>query len=346
MDSNKSENNRQQKPIIGITLGDINGIGPEIIIKTLNDNRILDMLTPVIFGSTKTLSYYRKSLNIFDFNFSQAKDHENLNSKKINVINCWDDAIEINSGEVSESAGNCSRLALEAVTEALQKKSIDAVVTAPINKSNVFSDQFKFKGHTSFFANKFGNGESLMMMISENLKIGLVTDHIPVKDISAALTKDLIETKIEMFEKTLEKDFGFVKPRIAVMGLNPHAGEEGLLGDEENNIIKPLIIDLKNKGKLIYGPFPSDGFFGNASYKSYDGVLCMYHDQGLIPFKSLSFETGVNYTAGISIVRTSPDHGTANSIAGKNLASEKSFREALFLALEISKKRKEYNSMQ
>jgi len=341
MDSNKSGKIGSKKPVIGITIGDINGIGPEVIIKSLLDNRVLNQLTPVIYGSTKTLSYYRKSLNLYDFNFTPVKEDGPFSSKRVYVVNCWDDVVEIKAGEVTQAAGECSRMALEKATEALKQNVIDAVVTAPINKSNLYSDNFQFKGHTEFFDSKFGQGNSLMMMVSENLKIGLVTDHVPLSEVVGAITKQKLELKLSKFEKSLKLDFCINKPKVAVLGLNPHAGEEGLLGSEENEIIIPVIKDFKHNGKLVFGPYSSDGFFGNRQYTQYDGILCMYHDQGLIPFKSLSFDTGVNYTAGINIVRTSPDHGTANSIAGKNLASEKSMREALYLACDIVKNRKE-----
>jgi len=341
MDSYNSENNQTQKPKIAITLGDINGIGPEIILKTLSDNRILQQLTPVIFGSSKTLSYYRKTFNMLDFNFVQRRNDEVVIDKKVNVFNCWEDAVDISVGNVTPEGGNCSRLAIIAATKALKDKFVDAVVTAPINKSNIYSEEFKFKGHTSYFASHFNNGDNLMMMVSETLKVGLVTDHIPLKDVASHITKESLQSKINVFENSLRTDFGISKPKIAVLGLNPHAGEEGLLGGEEKDTITPVIEEYRNKGMLIYGPYPSDGFFGNSTYKNYDGVLGMYHDQVLIPFKCLSFDTGVNYTAGIKIVRTSPDHGTANSIAGKNVASEQSFREALFLAQRILKNRSE-----
>jgi len=342
MDSNRAEENGFGKPVIGITIGDINGIGPEIIIKTLRDQRILNFLTPVVLGSSKTLSYYRKSLNLEDFNFSQVKDAGGINPKQVNVINCWPETVEINAGEITESAGRCSRLALQKAAELLEVKSIHAVVTAPVNKVNLVGEGFEFKGHTDFFSSKFG-GTSLMTMIGENLRVALLTDHIPLKDVGGAITKELLRMKIKIFEKSLQQDFAISKPRIAVLGLNPHAGEDGLLGVEEIEIMQPVVEELKSKGKLIFGPLPADGFFGNHSYRNYDGVLAMYHDQGLIPFKSLSFEDGVNYTAGLDMVRTSPDHGTANSIAGKNVASEKSFRNAVFMACEILKNRSEHH---
>lgn len=341
MDSNNSKNNQTQKPKIAITIGDINGIGPEVIIKALSDDRILNQLTPVIYGSSKTISYYCKVFNFHDFNYVQKQANEDFVESKINVVNCWDDVVKINVGEVTPEAGNCARMALEASTKALKNHQVDAVVTAPINKSNIYNDQFQFKGHTSYYASNFNDGESLMMMVTDNFKVGLVTDHMPLKDVANAVTKELLQSKLDVFRNSLRKDFGISKPRIAVLGLNPHAGEDGLLGTEEIEIISPVIEENRNKGMLIYGPFPSDGFFGSSGYTAYDGVLGMYHDQVLIPFKSLAFDTGVNYTAGIKIVRTSPDHGTANNIAGKNLASERSFREALFLAKKIIQNRLE-----
>ncbi len=345
MDSNKSERNTSSTPVIGITMGDINGIGPEVILKTLLDTRIMQFMTPVIYGSTKTLSYYRKSLDLGDFNYSQVKHANTFLSKKVNVVNCWDEAVDINTGEITEAAGRCSRLAIEKASQDLETKLIDGLVTAPINKFNTQSEEFSFTGHTEYFAKKFGDGASLMMMVSNELKVAIVTGHISLSEVASSITKELVSKKLLMMEKSLKDDFGVTKPKIALLGLNPHAGEEGLLGSEEKEVLIPLINEQKDKGKLIFGPFPADGFFGTSQYQKYDGILAMYHDQGLIPFKSLSFDTGVNYTAGINAVRTSPDHGTAFSIAGKNLASEKSFREALFLAYDIVKTRKENNKI-
>jgi 4-hydroxythreonine-4-phosphate dehydrogenase len=340
MDSNKSEKNASQKPVIGITMGDINGIGPEVIMKTLMDGRVTQYMTPVIYGSTKTLSYYRKSLDLPDFNYSQVKQASTLIQKKVNVVNCWDEAVEIQVGESTEKAGECSRLAIEKASVDLEQGLIDAIVTAPINKYNIHSESFSFAGHTEYFAEKFGEGDSLMMMVSNNLKIAVATTHIPLSEVSKAITKELLQKKLKMIEKSMKNDFGVLKPRIAVLGLNPHSGEEGLLGKEEQEIIAPVIKEFKKNGKLVFGPFPADGFFGSVQYQKYDAILAMYHDQGLIPFKSLSFDTGVNYTAGINAVRTSPDHGTAYTIAGKNVASPQSMREAIFLAYDIVKIKK------
>lgn len=328
-----------RKPVIGITIGDVNGIGPEVIIKALADNRVLNSFIPIVYGSSKVLSYYRKMMKMEDFSYFQIKDATDLHSKKVNVINCWEEMVEINVGQETKDAGNRALMAIKRVTEDLKAGKIDAVVTGPINKNNIFSEDFKFKGHTQYFAEAFGAKESLMLLTSGSLRVGLLSEHIPVKDIASHVTKEKVENKLEVLLTTLVTDFGIKKPKIAVLGLNPHAGDGGLIGDEEKNILEPVISDRRNHGELIYGPFSPDGFFGSGQFAKYDAVLAMYHDQGLIPFKTLSFETGVNFTAGISAIRTSPDHGTAYAIAGKNQASENSIRQALFLAADIHKTR-------
>ncbi len=328
--SNKKE--KQNKPIIGITIGDINGIGAEVIIKALSDTRILNHMTPVIFGSTKVLSFYRNLLKKEDFQYSQLKSINDLNTRKINVVNCWSEMIEIKVGQVTKEAGKCAYLALREGVKYLKENKIDAIVTAPINKKNIQRDDFQFVGHTDYISDELGSKENLMLMVGESLRIGVVTAHIPIKEVSDKLTQELIEQKLDIMINSLKSDFGIEKPKIALLGLNPHAGEEGLLGDEENNMIDPVVVKYKNKGHLVFGPFPADGFFGTMQHQKYDGVLAMYHDQGLIPFKLLEFESGVNFTCGIPKVRTSPDHGTAYSIAGKNLANPMSMREALYLA--------------
>ncbi|MEQ8477713.1 4-hydroxythreonine-4-phosphate dehydrogenase PdxA [Fulvivirga sp.] len=335
-----SHSTAMDKPKIGITIGDINGIGPEVIIKALNDNRILNYMTPVIYGSTKAISYYRKAFDLDDFNYTHYRDNKFTNSK-INIVNCWDEMIEINAGSVTPEVGTASFKALQKAVEHLKEGLIDAVVTAPINKNNIQSEDFKFAGHTEYFTENFNGKDSLMFLASEDLKVGVVTGHIPLKDVSQSITKELIIKKLKIMEESLRLDFGISKPRIAVLGLNPHAGEEGLLGSEDGNVIKPALDELKNKGKLIFGPYPADGFFGKGEYKKFDAVLAMYHDQGLIPFKTLAFNNGVNFTAGLSIIRTSPDHGTAYDIAGKNVANESSMREAIFMAYDIFKNRSE-----
>lgn len=331
---------KSNKPVIGISIGDINGIGPEVIIKALSDSRILDHITPIIFGSTKVLSFYRKLLNFEDFHYSQLRSINELNHRKINVVNCWPDMIEIKVGQVTEEAGNCAYLALREAVNYLKEDKIDAIVTAPINKKNIQREGFKFVGHTDFISEELGVDENLMLMINEDLRIGVVTAHIPIDEVSKSLSQEIVEIKLNIMIKALKNDFGIDKPKVALLGLNPHAGEDGLLGREESEIIEPVISKFKNKGHLVFGPFPSDGFFGTLQYQKYDGILAMYHDQGLIPFKMLGFESGVNYTAGIPKVRTSPDHGTAYSIAGKNIASPLSMREALYLASKTVKIRR------
>ncbi len=328
---------KTNKPIIGITIGDINGVGPEVIIKALSDSRMLNHVTPVVFGSTKVLSFYRKMLKFDDFQYSHLKSLDDLNPRKINVVNCWQDMVEIKVGQVTSEAGNCAYLALREGMNYLKEDKIDALVTAPINKKNIQRDDFKFVGHTDFITEELGVHENLMLMVNDKLRIGVVTAHLPIFEVSEHLTQEIIEQKLNIIIKTLKKDFGIEKPKVALLGLNPHAGEDGLLGREESEIIEPVVTKYKNKGDLVFGPFPADGFFGTLQYQKYDGILAMYHDQGLIPFKMLGFESGVNFTAGIPKVRTSPDHGTAYSIAGKNVANPASMREAIYLAAHTVK---------
>jgi 4-hydroxythreonine-4-phosphate dehydrogenase len=335
----KHRKNKETDILIGISLGDINGIGPEVIIKALSDARISKLFTPVIYGSGKILAYYKKAIENTEFQFFQAKSIQQISPRKINLINCWEDHVDVNPGQSTAEGGKRALQSLEAACADLASGSIDALVTAPINKHNIQSDEFKFPGHTEYLAEKFGKGESLMFLVSEGLRIGVATGHIPIQKISENLNQELIEKKLGLMIESLKGDFGIKKPRLAVLGLNPHAGEDGLLGSEEQDIIIPAIASLKKKGELVFGPFPADGFFGTSAFKKFDGILAMYHDQGLIPFKHMAFDSGVNFTAGLPIVRTSPDHGTAYDIAGKALASEESFRAALFLAADIAKNR-------
>jgi 4-hydroxythreonine-4-phosphate dehydrogenase len=330
-----------QKIRIGITLGDPNGIGPEVVIKALADNRLLNMITPVIYGSARAISFYKKQLNIEEFNYSQVRNKGQFAAKSINVVNSWEESLEIVPGKASKDAGKAAFLALKQATEELKEGVLDALVTAPIDKHSIHSEEFPFKGHTEFLTSYFGASESLMFMVSDTLRVALVTEHIAVKDIAASVTKEKIEAKLKLMEQSLRKDFGISKPKIAVLGLNPHAGDQGLIGTEDDQIIKPVVAELKNKGKLIYGPLPADGFFATGSHVKFDGILAMYHDQGLVPFKFIAFENGVNFTAGLPVVRTSPDHGTAYAIAGKNQADESSMREAIYRACEIYKHRSE-----
>ncbi len=333
----------QDKPRIGITLGDLNGIGTEVVIKALADSRLLSILTPVIYGSTRALSFYRKLMELEEFNYSQVKTKGQFFAKSVNVVNCWEEMIEINPGQPSREGGRAALLCLKKAVEELKEGMIDALVTAPIDKNTIHGDDFPFRGHTEFLTQEFNAGESLMLLTGNDLKIGLVTEHIPVKEIASYITRDRVELKIRLLELSLKKDFNISKPKIAVLGLNPHAGDEGLLGTEEQEIIKPVIAELKAKGKLIMGPFPADGFFATGQHAKYDAVLAMYHDQGLVAFKAIDFESGVNFTAGLPIIRTSPDHGTAYNIAGKNQADENSMRQAIYLACDILKNRIEAN---
>jgi len=327
------------KPRIGITLGDLNGIGPEVIIKALADHRLLNLMTPVIYGSTKVLSFYRKMMNLEEFNYSQVKTKGQFFPKAINVVNCWDEVIEINPGQPSRQTARAALLCLKKAVEEVREGLIDGFVTGPIDKNTIHGEEFPFQGHTEYLTQEFNAGESLMLMVGHDLKVGLVTEHIPVKDISSFITRERVELKIRLMELTLKKDFLISKPKIAVLGLNPHAGDEGLLGKEEIDVIRPVIQELKTKGKLIFGPYPADGFFASGQHSKYDGIIAMYHDQGLVAFKTLSFESGINYTAGLPYVRTSPDHGTAYNLAGKNLANEGSMREAMYVACDIIKNR-------
>ncbi len=325
----------QEKPRIGITLGDLNGIGPEVTIKALADARVLQMVTPVVYGSTRVLSFYRKLMNLEEFNYSQVKNKGQFFPKAINVVNCWEDVIEIQPGKPTPESAKGALLALQKAVSDLKEGVIDGLVTGPIDKNTIHGEHFPFRGHTEYLMSEFNETECLMLMTGDDLRIGLATEHVPLKEVSTLITKERVELKIRLLELTLKKDFNLSKPRIAVLGLNPHAGDEGLIGDEENKVIRPVINDLKNRGKLIFGPFPADGFFASTQHKKYDGILAMYHDQGLIPFKSLSFDSGVNFTAGLPVIRTSPDHGTAYNIAGKNLADESSMRHAIYTATDI-----------
>lgn len=332
-------NPRKNKPIIGISIGDINGISAEVTMKALMDNRIHKLITPVIYAHGKALTFYRKHLGMDDFNFMQIKSINEVHHKKINVINVLEESPEVIPGVESQEAGKLALAALNQAIADLKENKIDALVTAPLNKSNINSEVLKFVGHTEYLTEAFGIKDSLMFLVSEGFRVGVVTGHIPLKEVSSQVTSANIKRKLDIMIHSLQHDFGITKPKIAVLGLNPHAGEDGLLGDEEEAIIKPVIIEFKEKGHLVFGPYPADGFFGMMHQKRFDAVLAMYHDQGLIPFKSLAFETGVNFTAGLPIIRTSPDHGTAYNIAGKNIANEGSMSAAIFQAYDIIKSR-------
>ncbi|MEI6507775.1 MAG: 4-hydroxythreonine-4-phosphate dehydrogenase PdxA [Bacteroidota bacterium] len=326
-------------PIIGITLGDVNGISVEVIIKTLLDNRVADYCTPIVYGNPKIISYWKKLMGQNDYNMHIIKNIDQHHVKKANILVCWDDEVEIRPGESTELAGKYAFRSLEMATKDAKEGKIQAIVTGPLNKHNVNNQLLPFKGHTEYLAQQAGTNDYLMMMVSGELKVGLVTGHLPLKDVSARLSSELILKKLRLLNKSLKEDFSIQKPKIAVLGLNPHAGEEGLLGNEEKDIIIPAVTEAQKDGMVVYGPFSADGFFGIRQHEKYDAVLAMYHDQGLIPFKYLAFENGVNYTAGLPFVRTSPDHGTAYNIAGKNVAKEDSFRSALYAAIDIVRTR-------
>ncbi|MGQ7868987.1 4-hydroxythreonine-4-phosphate dehydrogenase PdxA [Sunxiuqinia sp. sy24] len=330
---------------IGISQGDINGIGYEVIMKTLLDARILEMCTPVVYGSPKVAAYHRKALNLNNFNFNNIQNAREADPRRANIINCIDDNIRVELGKSSGIAGEASYMALERAVNDLKAGDIDALITAPINKDNIQSDKFDFPGHTEFLAEQFGAKNYLMLMVGEIMKIGVVTTHVPLAKVSSLITKEAILSKLRIMDSSLEKDFSIKKPRIAVLGLNPHAGDGGLLGTEEKEIIMPAIEQAKKEGILALGPYPSDGFFGSGDYAKFDAILAMYHDQGLTPFKLASFDKGVNYTAGLPFIRTSPAHGTAFDIAGEDKASPDSFRQALYLAIDVHKSRERYKEI-
>jgi 4-hydroxythreonine-4-phosphate dehydrogenase len=326
--------NEQQKPIVGFTTGDINGIGIELLIKTLSDSRLTDFCTPVIFGNNKVLNFYRKSLPDLNLNCSNLKDLHRPFHKQVNLYNCWEEEVEIKPGELNATGGKYALLSLQTATQALLDKKINALVTAPIHKKNIYSDEFPFTGHTPYLKAIFQVQDVLMMMVSPNMRVGLLSEHIPLQDASKAVTREALRSKLNIFHQSLQKDFGIAKPRLAVLGLNPHAGDNGLIGKEEESLIQPLLKETRQQ-MLVFGPYSADSFFARGYHEKFDGVLAMYHDQGLIPFKSLAIGEGVNYTAGLPAIRTSPDHGTAFDIAGKGRADHSSMLAAAFEAIEI-----------
>ena len=333
----------EEKIKVGISIGDLNGIGGEIIIKIFEDNRILDFCTPVIFASVRTLSFLKrhfKSNIIFN---GIHKSNQAIHGK-VNVVNVWNEDVKIEFGEEEPKIGEYGIKSLVAATEALKKGNVDILVTAPINKHNIQSEKFNFPGHTDYLAEELV-GNSLMFMVTDTLKVGLLTDHVPIKDISSNISEELIESKIDTIYNTLLKDFGIRKPKIAVLGINPHTGDSGVIGEEDDAILRPTLKKIREEGKLVYGPYAADSFFGSNNYKNFDAIVAAYHDQGLIPFKTLSFGHGVNFTAGLNKVRTSPDHGTAYEIAGKGIADINSFKEALFTGIKIFKTRRTYEEI-
>lgn len=329
---------------VGISIGDINGIGLEVIIKTLAADQLLNYCTPVIYGSSKVISYHKNIVDD-DFHFHSIRTADQAQEGKINIVNCWQENVNITLGKATKEGGEYALRSLDTATKDLKSGEIDALVTAPINKEAMKMAAFKFTGHTEFLTYMLDGKENLMFMVNENLRIGLVTNHIPLEQVAPLLNKDLIIRKLKIMHESLKMDFGIERPTIAVLGLNPHASDNGVIGDDEEKKIRPAIVECKKKGMLISGPFPADGFFGSKQYAKYDAVLAMYHDQGLVPFKLLSFGEGINFTAGLGKVRTSPDHGTGYDIAGKNTADPSSFRRALFLAIDIVRNRINYTDM-
>ncbi len=330
------------KPIIGISCGDLNGIGIEIIIKTFSDNRILEHCTPVIFASNKAINFYRKSIPEINFNYQNTKDFSRITHKQVNLFNCWEEEAAITPGLLTDTGGRYAVLSLQTAVAALKQKQIDGLVTAPLHKKNIQSADFSFTGHTPYLKSIFGVTDAAMMLCAGNFRVALVTEHVPVAEITKHITKEKIVSKLSIVHQSLQKDFGIDKPRIAVLGLNPHAGDEGLIGTEEETIIKPAIKEAKNNNMLVVGPYSADAFFARRSFERFDAVLAMYHDQGLIPFKSLALGEGVNFTAGLPGVRTSPDHGVAFDIAGKDVADNSSFLAALFECIDIINRRNGY----
>ena len=324
---------------VAITQGDINGIGYEVIFKTLMDPKVLDHFIPIIYGSSKVAAYHRKALNISNFSLNSVRSAEEAHPRRVNIVNCLDDNVRVELGKATEMGGESAYLALKAAVDDLKKGTVDVLVTAPINKKVSHSESFNFPGHTEYLADRFKAGSHVMLMVSERLMVGVVTGHVPLKEVSGMLTKELVLRKLRVLDQTLRVDFTIRRPRIAVLGLNPHAGDEGLLGDEEITIINPALEIAREEGIIALGPYAADGLFGSGSVERFDAVLAMYHDQGLAPFKAISFTDGVNYTGGLPVVRTSPDHGTAFDIAGQGKANADSFRQAVYLAIDIHKRR-------
>ncbi len=336
----------KNRPVrVGVTHGDFNGISYEIMIKSLMDNRLYELFTPVIYGLPRVMGFHKKSLRLQDLNYNIVSNSAKITDRKLNVLSLSDEEIKIEFGKSTKLAGEFAYKALEAAVKDLKDQKIDVLVTAPINKANIHSETFPFQGHTEYLTQRFGVEDTLMLMVSDRLKVGTVTNHLPIREVAENITEERILSKLRILGDALKKDFLIDKPKIAVLGLNPHAGDLGLIGTEDESVIHAAIIKAKKQGLLAFGPFPADGFFGTGNYAKFDAVLAMYHDQGLIPFKLLAEEGGVNYTAGLPVVRTSPDHGTAYDIAGKNMASPVSMRQAVYLALDIYKNRKKWETM-
>jgi 4-hydroxythreonine-4-phosphate dehydrogenase len=330
-------------PIVGISIGDINGIGPEIVLKTFEDERMLEFCTPVIFAHTKMLSFLKRHFKL-NLKFQGINAPEKAIQGKINVVNSWKNNPKIEFGQEQKTAGAFALKSLQHATQALKEQHINVLVTAPIHKNNIQAEEFKFPGHTDFLEQELG-GKALMFMVSDTIKVGLLTDHVPVKDISKNITPERIKQKIDTVRQSLIQDFRISTPKIAVMGINPHTGDDGVIGKEDDDVIRPTLSEINQKGQYVFGPYAADSFFGSKNYKNFDAIIAAYHDQGLIPFKTLSFGEGVNFTAGLNFIRTSPDHGTAFDIAGQGIADHNSFSKAVFRAISIFKNRKEYKQL-
>lgn len=334
---------KSENIIVGISVGDLNGIGPEVILKTFEDSRMFDLCTPVVFANAKIISFLRKNLNI-EIHINGIDNLNQIVVGKFNVLNVWKEGVNLEQGKLDDNVGKYAIKSFVEATKALKEGFVDVLVTAPINKYNVQSEEFKFPGHTDYLDKEL-NGDALMLMVHNKLRVGLLTDHIPVNEVASTISKELIEKKVETIKNTLIRDFKISKPKIAILGLNPHSGDNGVIGKEDDEVVKPTIQKLFEKGTMVFGPYSSDSFFGSSQYQNFDAILAMYHDQGLIPFKTLSFGNGVNYTAGLEKIRTSPDHGTAFEIAGKGIANYDSFKEALYLALDVFANRNEYKEL-
>lgn len=334
---------KTDKIVVGISIGDLNGIGIEVILKAFQDKRMLEFCTPVLFGATKVVSYHKKALNL-EVPVHGITNIDQINPNKINILNIWKEEVKIDLGKATKESGTYAAKSLEAATNHLKENKVDVLITAPINKENIQSDSFNYPGHTEYLEANL-EGKNLMILLTDELRIGLITGHIPLAKVAETITPELIKEKVDKMHESLKRDFGIVKPKIAVLSLNPHCGDNGVIGKEDDEIIKPTVQEIATSGKLVFGPYAADGFFGSKTYKQFDGVLATYHDQGLAPFKALSFGKGVNFTAGLNHVRTSPDHGTGYDIAGKNLANSSSFTEALFTALQVFNCRNDYKEI-
>lgn len=330
---------------LGISQGDVNGIGYEVLLKCFSDTRMFENCTPILYGSSKVASYHKKLINATDFPFVNIRTVEQAEASKFNILNIIQDEVKLDIGQATEVGGRLAAMSLDYACHDLMQGKLDALVTNPINKKNIQSDKFNFPGHTEYLTNKFGVEESLMIMTCHDLHIGIMTNHLSLSQVPKVLDRELILRKLRVMDTSLKRDFGIRMPKIAVLALNPHAGDRGLIGTEDDSIVAPAIREAFDNGILAFGPYPADGFFGNGTFREFDGVMALYHDQGLIPFKLMSFTEGVNFTAGLPYVRTSPSHGTAYEIAGKNIASAQSFRNAVFLAMDIIRNRREYDAL-